>query len=143
MGLLDRLLRKPAFLPTEGAPANAVMCQGHGTVHVVGESNYQQALERICGGRGERGAHCQVTAVLRLEPTNPYDSNAVRVEVGDRLVGYLSRPDALSYGSVLRTLDGRGLVAACCATVNGGWLTKEDEGQFGVVLDLAEPASML
>jgi hypothetical protein len=33
-------------------------------------------------------------AALVLEPDNPYDSNAVRVEIDGRLVEYLSRADA-------------------------------------------------
>jgi hypothetical protein len=33
-------------------------------------------------------------AALVPEPGNPYDSNAIRVEIEGRLVGYLSRADA-------------------------------------------------
>jgi hypothetical protein len=53
-------------------------------LNAVGESNYQAALETICGRRGSGWTEvsCEITAVLVPEPSNPYDSNAVMVTVG-------------------------------------------------------------
>lgn len=62
-----------------------------GTVHVVGESHYQRALERLAGGRSDASARVDAVATLKREPDNRYDTNAVVVLIEDRQVGYLSR----------------------------------------------------
>jgi hypothetical protein len=41
-------------------------------------------------------------AALFLEPSNPHDPNAVRVEIDCRKVGYLARNDAEELGPALR-----------------------------------------
>src|SRR5687768_6944898 len=43
------------------------------TLDIVGESNYQKALEQICGGRCEDGAEHATHATLVLEDENPHD----------------------------------------------------------------------
>jgi hypothetical protein len=66
-------------------------------IQVVGESSYQNALERLCGGRTEDGADEFVEAVLILEDTNPNDHNAVRIDIRGHAVGYLTRDFAVQY----------------------------------------------
>jgi hypothetical protein len=103
----------------------------------VGESHYQAALEAICGPRSEEGEDLEVPALISLEDTNPYDPEAVRIDVGDRIVGYLSRPDARAYR---RALQAAGLSEAlsCRARIKGGWDRGEDDrGYFGIYLDVA------
>ncbi len=48
------------------SPAGTLDGAGTFEIEVVGESHYQAALERICGGRSEDGAekHCRATLVL-------------------------------------------------------------------------------
>lgn len=102
-------------------------------MEVVGESNYQSALLAICGKHTRYGHDGQYMAVLKLEPTNPYDPNAVQVLIDNRLVGYLARNQALR----LKTqMDEAGLTAVRCrARVRGGWRTNQyDEGSYGVML---------
>lgn len=106
---------------------------------VVGESRYQRALETIAGGRGEDGARHKCHAVLRPEPDNPHDSNAVRVEVDGALVGYLPRGTAEEFTAEMNLLGYR--LAVCNALVVGGWKAtkKQKAGHFGILLDADIP----
>jgi hypothetical protein len=124
------------------------MLVGGRRLNVVGESHYQAALERIVGGRTEDGWNEGVVAHLVREPTNRYDANAIKVMVGEGLVAYFARADALAYQAPLRTLESQGLVPTCRAQIVGGWrrntgCDEEDEGFFGIWLDLATPGRCL
>ncbi len=58
---------------------------------VAGEASYLAALARIAGQPCDEG-YCFPTPVMFIrEPTNAYDGNALRAEVGGELVGYLRR----------------------------------------------------
>ena len=63
---------------------------------VVAESLYQATLVKICGKPEEKYAK-KFSARLVPENNNPHDKNAVMVRIELRLVGYLSREDALTY----------------------------------------------
>ena len=120
-------------------PAVAGSLPGPGAYEfdIVGESNYQQALESICGGRTEDGARHLAEALLILEDSNPHDNLAVRVDIEGKVVGYLSRKDARSYRKQLQQLGHAGLTLSCNAMIVGGWQrSKSDIGNFGVKLDL-------
>lgn len=104
---------------------------------IVGESNYQDALEEICGGKSEESAEHYTEAVLYLEDDNQYDSKAVRVDIDDHTVGYLSRNNARAYRKQLKSMGHENLICTCKAVIVGGWKrSKSDEGNFGVKLDL-------
>ena len=106
-------------------------------IQVVGESSYQDALERICGGRTEDGANEFVDAFLILEDTNPNDRNAVRVDIGGMTVGYLTPHFAIQYRHRLVEAGYPRLVGSCRAHIRGGWQRgDQDRGHFGVWLDL-------
>lgn len=64
---------------------------GEYDLDVVGESHYQDALVRIAGPHTEDGRRVKVGAMLYLEPDNPHDRNAIRVEINDATVGHISR----------------------------------------------------
>ena len=100
---------------------------------VVGESHYQDALIAICGAYSRQGYEIETHAEIRLDPRNPYDTNAVAVFISNRKVGHLNRDQAVRVGGALREL---GLSRARCqAKIAGGWRTNQyDEGQFGVRL---------
>ena len=103
----------------------------------VGESHYQAALEAICGPRNEDGEDLEVPVVIALEDTNPYDPQAVRIEVDGRTVGYLSRPDARAYRRALETA-GLSEVLGCRGRIRGGWdRGQDDRGSYGIFLDVA------
>ena len=111
-------------------------------LEVVGESNYQDALARVSGGRtGDGPANPEQLAVLWPEPNNRYDKNAIAVKIEGRTVGYLSRENAVRYQPVARWADTHDRKVACNATVIGGWdRGGSDKGSFGVVLRLGSPA---
>jgi len=89
--------------------------EGKCRVKVVGESNYQPALLSVVGiERVDGRVLLECSADLKPEPSNPYDSNAIRVEIERERVGYLSRDDAVAYASVV----GRGV--RCPAVIAGG-----------------------
>lgn len=102
-------------------------------MNAVGESQYQDALQRICGPHSRYGHHFDAIATLVREPHNPHDQNAVAVEIQNMKVGYLSREDARRVGG---QMDEEGLVRVDCkALIAGGWRTNQhDEGSFGVRL---------
>lgn len=106
---------------------------------IVGESHYQKALELVCGGRTEEGEDDRpVTACLVYEPTNTYDSLAVRVDIGGLPVGYLSREIARAFRKAVEVAGGEPLTEfEVAAVVRGGWdRGPDDQGFYGVWLDL-------
>jgi hypothetical protein len=104
----------------------------------VGELNYQDALEAICGGhaRGE-GHRLSVDAVLIPQP-DPHDELAVRVYIHGLMVAYLSREDARRFRDSLAAAGYEPQPVACGALVVGGWWNDEDDwGYFGVRLAIS------
>ena len=131
----------PKSLPTG---AEFVPLSEDGRLAVVGESHYQTALWSAVQGRpaGEGfDEHLPVTAVLVPEPTNPYDPNAVRVDVrsngSSEIVGYLARAVAAAYQPVLLAL-GANRYGTCAARITGG-----GEKYYGIYLHLAGPEVLL
>ena len=119
-------------------------------VQVVGEGSYQGTLERLAGGRTvDGGRDRDHKALLLPEPTNPYDPNAVRVVVvtadgTGATIGYLSRENAVSYRPVIDRVARIGKVAACLASVSGGWdRGTDDRGNFGVRLSVGTPEALM
>lgn len=151
MGLLNWLRGRsgPAREPTPSPkrtigpghppPGTSIVHDGPGLfeLEVVGESNYQAALERVCGGRTGDGHDLRVKALLVLEDANPYDSNAVRVDIDGQAVGYLSRRHAVQYRRALAATGYGRADAYCDAVIRGGWdRGGGDRGHFGVRLDI-------
>jgi len=103
-------------------------------VNVVGESNYQPAIRKACGWKPGTDTHFDCFAELVPEPTNPYDPNAVRVDIDGACVGYLSRADAVELGPAIGEAlakHGSGLVRAVIAGRAVG-----DTDNLGVFLHL-------
>lgn len=129
MGLLDWWFRpkQKAFL--EGPRRFKVA--------VVGESHYQGNLEAICGSRSYDGENRIVEACLVLEDSNPFDDQAVRVDIEGRPVGHLNREMARQYRAKLTEAGFAGVDAYCNARIRGGWdRGGGDRGSYGVWLDL-------
>jgi HIRAN domain-containing protein len=117
---------------------------GDGRCKVHGEASYQPTLHAACGGRV---APCtdeedcwdralQVAVALRPEPSNPYDGNAVRVDVLDfGCVGYLPRGDAVKFQPILLDIESRGYMGIC----EGRIVRNLDAGYYAIYLHLATP----
>jgi len=106
------------------------------TKAVVGESQYQDALLRITGGKTEQGHRLRVSAELRRDPRNEFDRNAVMVLVKGQAVGYLNRELAQSWNPALAKFKNRFEVPA---DIVGGWDRGDgDTGHFGVQIWLPD-----
>jgi hypothetical protein len=64
---------------------------GEYDLEIVGESHYQSVLVKIAGPHTKAGRRVECAAVLYLQPDNPHDPNAVRVEIQGSTVGYIAR----------------------------------------------------
>jgi hypothetical protein len=115
------------------------------TLEVVGEQSYQSEILAASGGRDQDGPiKKKHTALLRLEPDNRYDKDAICVWIEGRRVGYLSREDAIRYGPVFRWAAFRDHSIACEAYLKGGWdRGRRDQGSVGPVLHLGSPGETL
>lgn len=111
-------------------PANRI---GKFDGEVVGEANYQDALDRIAGGKTRDGHELEVDARLVLEDDNPHDNKAVQVCIGDETVGYLSRGAARRFRA---SAPPNTTVFMCRARIVGGWKRGRDTGHYGVELDI-------
>jgi len=152
IGRLRRLLAREAGVPPLARPRNEavsasgatsrdpdeVTMPGSTDVDVVGESQYQDALLELTGGRRHyAGVRMATVAELVPEPSNAADPDAVAVFVAGRRVGYLPRAEASRrLGAISATIRLRG-DATCAATIVGGWEREHgDTGYFGVHLRL-------
>ena len=103
-------------------------------VPVVGVNNYQPQLKRLGGRVTDDGlTRPEHQVALLPEPSNAYDSNAVRVMVlPDKLVGYLSRDNAVRYRPAIDELAQRGFILGAVMMLIGGedyeeWADGDDE----------------
>jgi hypothetical protein len=100
---------------------------GDDRIEVVGESFYRAALKRIAAAGGTSRV---LSATLRPEPSNPYDRNAVRVEIDGELVGHIPRDLAEMISGPVTELARDGPVTAKAELRGEG----DSELGFGVVL---------
>jgi tetratricopeptide (TPR) repeat protein len=150
MGVLRRLLARqsePGTAAAIAAPsvrlwsdtstrfARHVVYQGRHDLEIVGESNYQEALWSVVGGRTTERVRVDVEAILATEPDNPYDSNAVSVWIDGLKAGYLCREDAAAYRPGLLALEEKeSLPIALLGVVTGGGIREDGPGRLGVWL---------
>ncbi|MDP2409036.1 MAG: hypothetical protein Q8M26_01990 [Pseudolabrys sp.] len=119
-----------------GRKLHTKLAAGRGwTIDAVGELNYQQSLQTLYQSLGGTDHDVKTTAILVPEQNNQFDSNAVRVEISRRTVGYLSKGMATEYRAAVGTASG-----SCGAKIVGGFL--KDDGTtayFGVKLNVSWP----
>jgi stress response protein SCP2 len=81
-----------------------------GRIEVAGVQHRLDALvslfDRPLDGEGRTA---ESTAVLRREPSNPHDANAVQVLCDGKMIGYLRRGDAQRYNRAIRVMEDVGL----------------------------------
>lgn len=115
-----------------------VPMKGNGTFSfdIVGESNYQVALEKISGRKTAEGKSFKCLAEVMHEPENPHDPNAVVVKIDGSVVGYFSKPDAKDYFTQIGESGKVNVRSPVTAMIVGGSKTKSREGHYGVKLDV-------
>lgn len=113
---------------------------GEQTIQVVGEAYREEALERIVMHvQGDRHARrLGAEAVLRPEPDNPHDPNAVMVVIASLHVGYLSREDAARWQPWIAGLARyySAVVVIADGIVRGGPTNGRDLGRYQVELTM-------
>lgn len=113
----------------------AGLAVGWSDLDVVGESFYHPALAgmRAALHEGSPGFEVRAVGLLRREPDNPYDKNAIGVYVHAQKVGHLDRYDAEEYQPLLRR---RGDTMWVQVVLMGGRTTPVGEvGPIGVKID--------
>lgn len=144
MGLFERLFGKGHRAPVTGDHSAVVAVSARlreyhlfsaTMMPIVGESHYQQAIRAAVRGRHDDNGGIYVSAEFHLEPSNPHDPNAVRIDVAGRTVGYIARELAVDLGPRLRALSAEGLQPVCHARVFGGG---PDKPHYGVWLHATE-----
>ena len=139
MGLLDRLRGgRGSSMPVraETSAVSVYLLGGQDDLEVVGELAYQAVLWRLCGGTLGDRVRCDIVAVLVPEPTNPYDANAIAVQIDSQVVGYLSRATAQEYLPGLKHLmSARGGYIALSGVIVGGGYYDDGPGRLGVWLE--------
>lgn len=100
------------------------------SVETAGTYFYQATLAALFPNRLEEyGANLDASALLILDPANPHDSKAVRVEVEGMPIGHLPRETAAAYADALRSLAQRGLVARVRAQL---WGAQEYDSEWNL-----------
>jgi hypothetical protein len=97
---------------------------------IVGEGPRQDALAMIAGPKEAESKLKIVGVTLRCEPSNPYDANAIRVEVMGQHVAYVAKAQAGWLSPRMRQTCG-GIVEVSGLIV-GGWKDDVSEGHYGI-----------
>jgi hypothetical protein len=123
-------------MPAEGT---YILLESSGSypVGLAGESNYFEAISMAANRQS--GEHLAIAEIVR-EPDNKFDTNAVRVEINGRTVGYIPREEAPSFHTLLSyaaSINKR--VFASCRV----WVSDEDDAYGSVSLDIDDPNSAL
>lgn len=107
-------------------------------IQIKGESFYRENIKEICGYYDDEGYFSDDhIACLILENNNLNDEYAVRIEINNKIVGYLARPAAKIYRIKITELGIPNCIGSCYASIRGGFITKSGaEADFGVRLDL-------
>jgi hypothetical protein len=96
-------------------------------LHIVGEASYAKQVRAVHKRYGDR----EFEIVLRADPHNPYDSNAVAVLVDSDVVGYLARAMAAQWQPAILAAESEGFTVRGTACIFGGTPDKPNLGVFG------------
>jgi HIRAN domain-containing protein len=139
MGLLDRLRgRRESSVPAraETTAVSVSLLGGQDDLEVVGELAYQDALWGLSGGTVGDRIRRHIVAVLVPEPTNPYDANAIAVQIDGQVIGYLPRATAQEYLPGLQhSMSVHGGYVALRGVIVGGGYYDDGPGRLGVWLE--------
>lgn len=100
-----------------------------GFVSAVGEAAYLDDLKEVLRGTPEHMGRYEIIATLSPEPSNQHDPNAIKVLIGNKTVGYLSRADAKTFRKTHSAAIASEQVIQCKARLTGG--TDEKPNYWG------------
>lgn len=111
---------------------------GEYAVEVVGNADYLDGLEAICGRRTEGGVNMMLRAHLTLLNDDRFEKQAIRVSIRGRTVGFLPQANARDFRRAAMYVGlGRTLVFECAAIIRGGHGARHSaNGTYSVWLDL-------
>ena len=101
-------------------------------VRVVGTSYRQSQLAAVAQRLDPSDTQRRLVAVLRCEPSNPYDRNAVSVDINEVSVGYLPKEFAQVVAPILASNT-----FWCDAQLTGGHQTPRGRAYYGLMLAVA------
>jgi hypothetical protein len=105
---------------------------------IVVESNHQDNIARIVGGKTEVGSHFRCRTVLLPDKLNEDDQNTVVVAVNGVEAGHIRAVDCREFKQALSAIGAD--AAECEGLIVGGWKRlDDDEGDFGVRLNAVLP----
>ena len=98
-------------------------------LQVVGEASYRNNIDNLFGyvDEDEGVNDDDFAAYLILEDNNPYDPQAVRIEIAENKVGYLSRTNTRLYRQRLAEFGKPVVIGSCLASIRGGHMKKDGE----------------
>jgi hypothetical protein len=111
---------------------------------VAGKNHYQSEILQLLQDRFEESAALEstaesaeyyVNAILRSEPTNPHDCNAIAVEISGLKVGYLDRHTAAKLTHQSKRLGFDQIQATCKAKLSGYRSQGDQAANVNVMLD--------
>lgn len=108
----------------------------------VAAESFQSAISQLAQENVDRDDNSVfktdiLKAQLIPENDNPYDSNAVRIDINNRSVGYLNRDQALRFRRRLDELGLSNQVTSCNAVIVKNERVNENKNVFDVKLDIA------
>jgi hypothetical protein len=111
---------------------------GQYAVEVVGNCDYLDGLEAICGRKTEDGVNMLLRARLTLLNEERFERQAIRVSIRGRTVGYLPQTNAGDFRRAAMYVGlGRTSIFECAALIRGGRSNKHStDGDYSVWLDL-------
>ena len=115
----------PLFRKRQPKTITALDCGSSTQLEVKGEASYQANLERVAGPKRPEGydwSGSDVMAILKRDPGNAYDPNAVQVLVKGLLVGFVNREDAAWVSKAVERVEREeGRPVAVNGQYVGGW----------------------
>jgi hypothetical protein len=111
---------------------------------VAAQNHYQPAILQLLQNRFQESAALEstaqsaeyyVTAILRSEPSNPHDCNAIAVEISGLKVGHLDRHTAAKLTNQCKRLGFDQIAATCKAKLSGYRSHGEQAAKVNVMLD--------
>lgn len=113
------------------------------SIEVVGESNYQKNIrdavfyDIMIEKEDMEYKDTKLDAALVLEDDNKFDpGNAVRIDIGGNIIGYLDRQDAENYRYSLAKIGAPQQTYYCNASAFGKRKTSREKMNFGIWLNI-------